>query len=457
MSRREWVDDANAALLTDLYELRMLEAYFEEGLEETATFDLFVRRLPKSRNYLLACGLHDALHYLEHLRFSPDSLAYLESTRLFSARFLDRLPDFRFRGDVFAVPEGTVVFAGEPILEIVAPLPEAQIAETFVMNQVHFQTLAASKAARVVAAAAGRTVVDFGLRRMHGADAGLKAARAFFVAGIDATSNVLAGRVYGIPIAGTMAHSYVQAHRGEMEAFRAFAARYPGTTLLVDTYDTLAGVRKVTELAREMGERFRVSALRLDSGDLAGLGKAARRILDEAGLREVELFASSSLDEYAVADLVASEAPFTGFGVGTRMGVSADAPYLDMAYKLVEYAGSPRTKLSPGKLILPGRKQVFRETTGGEMARDLIARRDESGPGQGLLVEVMRGGRRLPAGEETLGAARDRARRALAELPGRCRALTPAEPPYPVQISAALAEEQERARSSIARAASPSE
>ncbi|MBI2964036.1 MAG: nicotinate phosphoribosyltransferase [Deltaproteobacteria bacterium] len=446
MSQSAWVDDLNAALLTDLYELKMLQAYLDEGLEETATFDLFVRRLPKNRNYLLTCGLDDALRYLEQLSFGPECLAYLEACGGFSTRFLDRLSRFRFHGDVFAVPEGTPLFAGEPLLEIVAPLPEAQLVETFVMNQVHFQTLVASKASRVVSAAAGRRIVDFGLRRIHGADAGLKAARAFFIAGVDATSNVLAGRVYGIPTAGTMAHSYVQAHEDESEAFRAFAARYPGTTLLVDTYDTLAGVQKVIRLAREMGDRFDVSALRLDSGDLAELGSAARRMLDEAGLRHVELFASSSLDEYAVAELVASGADFRGFGVGTRMGVSDDAPYLDMAYKLVEYAGSPRTKLSPGKLILPGRKQVFRRSDEGRAVGDVIARRDEAIEGRSLLVEVMRAGRRLAAGCDTLPAARARARRELAALPDGLHALGAADPPYRVEVSPALAVEQQRAR-----------
>jgi nicotinate phosphoribosyltransferase len=453
MARQAWVDDANAALLTDLYELKMLQAYFEEGMEESATFDLFVRRLPQSRNYLLACGLEDVLHYLEHLHFGPDALACLERTGQFSSRFLDRLGRLRFRGDVFAVPEGTVVFGNEPILEIVAPLPEAQLVETFVMNQIHFQTLVASKAARVVTAAAGRTVVDFGLRRLHGTDAGLKAARAFFVAGVDSTSNVLAGAIYGMQIAGTMAHSYVQAHETEMSAFRAFATRYPGTVLLVDTYDTLAGVRRVVELSRELGDRFDVSAVRLDSGDLAELGKAARRILDEGGLEGVGLFASSSLDEYAVASLIDAGAPFTGFGVGTRMGVSSDAPYFDVAYKLVEYAGSPRTKLSAGKPILPGRKQVFRRAADGEARCDVLARHDEVLEGRPLLAAVMRAGRRLPAGADTLRAARERAAREVAELPARIRALRAAEPPYPIEISAALAAEHERARAHAAREA----
>ena len=436
------MNDSNAALLTDLYQITMLQAYFEEGMGETAVFDLFARRLPKRRNYLVACGLDDVLHYLENWSFPAEGLAGLARVGLFSKPFLERLARLRFTGDVFAVPEGTVFFGGEPIVEVVAPLPEAQLAETFVMNQVHFQTVMASKAARVVAAAAGRTVVDFGVRRMHGADAGMKAARAFYVAGVDSTSNVLAGLSHGIPIAGTMAHSYIQAHASESEAFRAFAALYPQTTLLVDTYDTLRGVRKVVELARELGERFHVSALRLDSGDLGSLSKAARKILDEAGLESVQLFASSSLDEYAIAKLVAEGAPIRGFGVGAHMGVSEDTPYLDMAYKLVAYAGIGRTKLSPKKSILPGCKQVFRQVEGGEAVGDVIARRDESLEGRPLLVQVMKDGRRTRAGRVALSAARQRAVREIAALPARLRALEPAEPRYPVTVSGALDSER---------------
>jgi nicotinate phosphoribosyltransferase len=448
-----WVNDSNAALLTDLYELTMLQAYFEEGMEKESVFDLFARRLPENRNYLVACGLDDVLRYLETLSFPAEAIAGRQRLGRFSERFLERLAKLRFSGDVFAVPEGALVFGGEPLVEVVAPLPEAQLAETFLMNQVHFQTVAASKAARVVTAAGGRTVVDFGVRRMHGADAAMKAARAFYIAGVDSTSNVLAGLTYGIPVAGTMAHSYVQAHADEAEAFRAFARLYPDTVLLVDTYDTLAAVRKVVALAREMGERFRISALRLDSGDLDALSKGARQILDEAGLRQVSLFASSSLDEYAIAKLVAHGAPIEGFGVGTHMGVSEDAPYLDMAYKLVEYAGIGRTKLSPKKPILPGRKQVFRTLAQGEAAGDVIARHDEALDGRPLLVQVMKGGLRTDAGRETLSVARDRARRGLAELPAHLRALEAADPAYPVRISAALEAEHQRVLSKLERSA----
>ncbi len=327
------------------------------------------------------------------------------------------------------------MFAGEPILEVVAPLPEAQLVETFVTNQIHLQTVLASKAARIVEAAAGRPVVDFSLRRTHGVDAGLKSARAFYVAGIAATSNVLAGRIYGLPVAGTMAHSYVQAHEDEDAAFRAFLRLYPDGVVLVDTYDTLAGVRRLVALARELGDRFRVSAIRLDSGDLGALSRAARRELDEAGLRETEIFASGGLDERSIAALVQSGAPIDGFGVGTHLGVSADAPALDMVYKLVEYAGRGRTKLSTDKQLLAGRKQVFRRAAG-----DLIARAGEQHDGRSLLVPVMRGGRRVF--DESVETIRERARREIASLPDRCRSLESMNPPYPVEVSAALSEEQ---------------
>ncbi|MGH6953193.1 MAG: nicotinate phosphoribosyltransferase, partial [Alphaproteobacteria bacterium] len=293
------------ALFTDLYELTMLQAYVEEGMEEEAVFSLFARRLPERRNYLLAAGLDQVLAYLETVAFTADDLAYLSSLGTFSDRFLRWLEGFGFTGDVYAVAEGTPVFANEPLVEIVAPIAEAQLVETFVMNQVHLETVLASKAARVVRAAEGRAVVDFGPRRMHGIDAALKAARAFHIAGVAATSNVLAGRIYGVPVAGTMAHSFVQAKDREADAFKAFATHFPTTTLLVDTYDTLEGVGKVIALAKELGQSFKVRAVRLDSGDLAELATKARAMLDAAGLGRVEIFASGGLDEYAIARLVA--------------------------------------------------------------------------------------------------------------------------------------------------------
>ena len=441
-----WVDDSNAAQLIDLYQLRMAQAYFEERLDARATFDLFVRRLPPARNFLLACGLDDALKFLERLSFDRGALDYLTKLGQFSADFLERLGRTRFTGDVYAVPEGTPVFAGEPILEVVAPLPEAQLVETFVMNQIHLQTVLASKAARIVEAAAGRPVVDFTLRRTHGVDAGLKSARALYIAGVASTSNVLAGRIYGLPVAGTMAHSYVQAHEDEDAAFRAFLRLYPEGVVLVDTYDTLTGVSRLVALARALGERFRVSAIRLDSGDLEDLSRAARRLLDEAGLRKVQIFASGGLDEHSIDALVRSGAPIDGFGVGTLLGVSADAPALDMVYKLVEYAGLARTKLSTDKHLLGGRKQVFRCSAG-----DVIARAEERHEGRRLLIPVMRDGRRLV--DESLETIRERARREIGLLPNRCRSLEPMSPPYLVEVSAALNEEQRRLEELLAQRA----
>mgnify|MGYP000505654088 CR=1 FL=1 len=423
------------ALFTDLYELTMAQAYLEEGLTEQAVFSLFVRRLPPQRNFLIACGLETVLEYLETLRFSDDDIEYLASLRQFSQEFLDWLRQMRFTGDVYAVPEGTPVFAGEPIMEIVAPLPLAQLVETLVMNQIHLQTLLASKAYRVVAAAAGRPVFDFAARRMHGSDAALKGARAFYIAGVAATSNVLAGKLYGIPVVGTMAHSYIQAHRDELEAFRAFTRLYPETVLLVDTYDTLGGVQRVIELARESTD-FQVKAVRLDSGDLLELSKQARTLLDSAGLHQVQILASGGLDEEQIARLLEAGAPIAGFGVGTALGVSRDVPDLDIAYKLSEYAGQARLKLSPGKSVLPGRKQVFRLEEHGVAERDIIARADEQLPGQPLLSLVMRAGERLE--RRDLEAIRRYTRDQIARLPERIRALAPAQPPYPVEISPAL-------------------
>lgn len=436
-----WVDDGSAALLTDLYQFTMLQAYHRERMAQTAVFDLFVRRLPRDRNYLVACGLDDVLHYLENFRFPAEAIEYLASLERFSTDFLDLLAALRFRGDVYAMPEGTPVFANEPIVEIVAPLPQAQVVETFLLNQVSFQTMIASKAARVVTAAAGRTVVEFGLRRLHGTDAGMKAARASFIAGVGATSNVLAGMVYGIPVAGTMAHSYVEVHDSELDAFRAFVRVYPESTLLVDTYDTLEGIRNVIRLADEMGEDFRVRAVRLDSGDLASLAVDARRLLDDAGLRGVEIFASGSLDEYGITRLIDAGAPITSFGVGTKMGVSADHPSLDSAYKLVAYAGRSRMKLSTGKSNLPGRKQVFRTES-----RDQIALHDEAVEGRPLLVKAMQDGIRTPAGTRTLRQVAEHARAELARLPAALHAIEPAAAPYPVDVSPALAAEVDQLR-----------
>ena len=444
-------ENPDAALFTDLYALTMLQAYFREGMDDVAVFDFFVRRLPKGWNYLIACGIADVLRYLENLTFSTEALGYLEELGSFSPDFLAYLADFRFAGNVYALPEGTVAFPLEPLVEVEAPLPQAQLAETLLINQVHFQTLMASKAARVVQAAQGSAVVDFGSRRAHGLDSAISGARAFHVAGVTATSNVLAGKRYGIPVRGTMAHSYIQAHADELEAFRRFASLYPDTVLLVDTYDTLAGVENVVKVARELGGAFQVRAIRLDSGDLAELAHAARRILDDAGLHHVEIFASNSLDEYAIAQLKGRAAPIDGFGVGTRMSVSSDAPTIDCAYKLVAYGGEGRMKLSAGKSSLPGRKQVFRCQESGMFTQDVIAVADEPmTDGAPLLVPVMRGGKRLLAGRSDLPAARDRAEQQRQALPPRLHTLETVKPPYPVKLSAALAAEQVRLRAALA-------
>jgi nicotinate phosphoribosyltransferase len=426
------------ALFTDLYELTMLQAYFHEKMNQEAVFSLFVRRLPPERNFLMACGLDTVLAYLENLTFTRDSLDYLRSLGQFSESFLEWLGHFRFTGSVRAVPEGTPVFANEPILEITAPLPQAQIIETFVMNQIHLQTLLASKAWRVVTAAQGRTVVDFGARRMHGMDAALKAARAFHIAGVAATSNVLAGKLYDLPVTGTMAHSYIQSHDNETDAFKAFVSSFPETVLLVDTYDTLAGIHKVISLADTLGTDFRLKGVRLDSGDRLILSRKVRQALDNAGLRQVEIFVSGNLDEYRIADLIKAGAPINGFGVGTHMGVSLDVPCMDIVYKLCEYAGEGKLKLSSGKPVLPGAKQVFRTEQDGRFVKDIIGCMDENLPGNPLLEAVMQNGQRLPAGFRDLNAIRNDAEIQTARLPEPIADIHPADPLFPVEISPKL-------------------
>jgi len=434
------------ALFTDLYELTMMQSYYAQDMHDRAAFSLFVRELPEQRNYLLAAGLEDALAYLENLRFDEADIAYLRDLGKFTPAFLDWLKDFRFTGDVYAVPEGTPVFENEPLLEIEAPVAQAQLVETAVMNIVHVQTLLASKAARVVEAAQGRAVVDFGARRIHGRDAAMKAARAYHIAGVNATSNVEAGRAYGVEVSGTMAHSYIEAFANEAEAFAAFTRSYPETVLLVDTYDTIQGVQNVIDLAGKLGEDFKVRAIRLDSGDLLDLSRKARAMLDEAGLQDVGVFASGGLDEYKIAELLAAGAPIEGFGVGTAMGVSEDAPSLEIAYKLTAYAGEGRLKLSPGKASFPGLKQVFRhESPDGHALRDTLGLRREELEGRPLSECVMREGKRIkPA--PSLDVVRTYAAEQIAALPPEIRVLEPAEPPYPVKISTALEDYTEEVR-----------
>lgn len=428
----------DAALFTDLYEITMAEVYFREGMHGEATFSLFVRKLPGARGFLVAAGLEDVLEFLRTFQVSETAIGYLRSLELFDPGFLDALARLRFTGSVRAVPEGTVVFADEPLLEITAPIIEAQVVETTVLNFCHLQTLLTSKAARVVLAAGGRPVVDFGLRRTHGVDAGMKAARAAWIAGAAMTSNVLAGLHYGIRPTGTMAHSFVEAFEREIDAFHAFSRAFPSsTTLLLDTYDTLAGARKAVTVGHAMRARGeRLGGVRLDSGDLVTLAKEVRRILDAGGLEEVRIFASGGLDEDEVERCLAAGAPIDAFGVGTRMNVSADAPYLDMAYKIVEYAGRPVLKLSAGKATWTGAKQVYRERgVDGRFAGDVLALSDEPPPagGEPLLRPVMADGA-LVAPHPPLVAVREHCRAQVEALPEDVRRLR-APGPYPVQRS----------------------
>lgn len=432
----------DAALFTDFYELTMGAAYLREGLNEPATFSLFVRRLPAERDFLVAAGLADVLAFLQDFRVTPRAVEYLRSLGRFEETFLEFLGALRFTGSVRAVPEGTAVFAEEPLLEVTAPLIEAQLVETAVINICHLQTMLASKAVRSVLAAGGRPVVDFGLRRAHGTDAGMKAARCAYLAGAVATSNVLAAAEYGIPPAGTMAHSFVAAFPSELEAFRAFARAFPGgTTLLIDTYDTVAAAHKTVTVAREMEERgARLGAVRLDSGDLVALSHAVREVLDAAGLAYVRIFASGGLDEAQIAALLARGAPIDAFGVGTRMDVSADAPYMDMAYKLVRVHERDVLKLSEGKATWPGEKQIYRfRGPDGRWQRDVLALREEAPPAadaEPLLQTVMTDGR-MVAPPEALSAARDRCLQQVGALPETLRDVTrPGR--YPVEYSAGL-------------------
>jgi nicotinate phosphoribosyltransferase len=403
------------ALFTDLYELTMAQAYQAEGMDQLAVFELAFREMPRNRNYAVAAGFQDVLDFLTGFHFSAGEIHYLRLNGEFSEVFLNALERLRFTGDVNAVPEGTLVFPNEPLLQVIAPIAEAQLIETFVLNQIHFQSIAATKAARVVAAAHGRMIVDFGSRRSHGIDAALKVSRATYLAGGAGTSNALAGKIYGIPVFGTMAHSYIQAHDDESASFDSFARLYPETTLLVDTYNTLTGVRKVIELSQKLGERFQVRAVRLDSGDLGSLAVDTRKMLDEAGLQRVKIFASSGLDEYKIQELMNSGAPIDVFGVGTKLAVIADAPELDMAYKLVEYGGKGRLKLSTKKLLYPGRKQVFRQIDNGRMAGDVIGRFDEPLAGEPLLKTLLLRGQ--PTTRIELAESRRHLQRELKSLP----------------------------------------
>jgi nicotinate phosphoribosyltransferase len=431
-------DPSVSPLLLDLYQLTMLQAYVDRGMEEIAVFEFFVRRLPGNRGFLIAAGLEQALDYLEGLRFTGAEIEWLES-RGFSPRCCERLAKLRFTGDVYAIPEGTVVFPNEPLLRIVAPLPEAQLVESRLINIIQFQTMVASKAARCVLAAPGKSLIDFGMRRAHGAEAALYAARASWIAGFYGSATVLAETLWDIPSSGTMAHSFIQAHQGESEAFEHFAlSRRQGIVLLVDTYDTEEAVRKVVRLAPKLrAEGITIDAVRLDSGDLLELSRRTRAILDEGGLASTHIFASGGLDEYALHHLVSAGAPIDGFGVGTALDTSADAPYLDCAYKLQEYAGLPRRKRSTGKETWPGRKQVYRRRDeNGMMCGDTLTLETDVLPGEALLRPWMLGGKRMES-SESLSVIRKRAAAGIANLPPALRTLEPGET-YPVAVSPAL-------------------
>jgi nicotinate phosphoribosyltransferase len=426
------------ALLTDLYQLTMAQAYFDEGLQQDAVFELFVRTLPPVRRVLIAAGLEQVIEYLEGLRFGSGDIEYLRTLGIFSAPFLAELSGLRFTGSVYAMPEGTACFAGEPLLRITAPIIEAQLVESRVLNLMHLQTVIASKALRFVLAARGRPLVDFGMRRAHGQEAALYAARAAYLTGFDATATVEAGRRFGIPLSGTMAHSYIEAHPDEATAFRSFvASRDQATTLLIDTYDVERAAHQVVGLARERrerGARAGVAAVRIDSGDLAVEARTVRGILDAGGCQAVKIILSGGLDEHHIEQLLLSAVPVDAFGVGTALAVAQEAPALDMAYKLVEYAGTPRRKRSPGKATWPGRKQVFRRTAGGKWVGDSIALENETRGGEPLLREVMRAGRRVTA-LPALAQSREHCRVQLEGLPETLRTLEPGSSGYDVRVT----------------------
>jgi len=429
-----------SALLTDLYQITMLQAYFEEGMTAPAVFELFVRKLPPQRNFLVAAGLEQVLEFLETFSFSEAEIAWLRKQGGFSARLLEHLRTLRFEGDVDAMPEGTLFFADEPIIRITAALPQAQLVESRLLNLAHFETLIATKAARVVLAADGRRLVDFGMRRAHGAEAALLAARAAYLAGFDGTATAEAGRRFGIPVFGTMAHSFVQAHASEQAAFDAFArARPQRPTLLVDTYDTEAAVAKLITLAPSLArDGIPIGGVRIDSGDLAAHAKAVRGLLDAAGLKDVTIFASGNLDEHRIAALLADAAPIAGFGVGTALDTSSDVPAIDAVYKLQSYAGVARRKRSEGKATWPGIKQVVRRLgSDGRIECDVVQLDSEPREGEALLRPCMRGGRRVGT-TPTLEDSRAYHARQMTSLPTALRTLQPAQQACRVNISPSL-------------------
>ncbi len=410
-----FVDTKNMSLLTDLYELTMAQVYFNEGMNGIATFDFFARKL-KNRSYLVSAGLEQLLYYLEHVKFSDEDIAFLKETGKFSDDFLNYLKDFRFSGDLYAVEEGEFLFENEPFIRLEAPIIEAQIVETFLINTMQLSILVATKAMRCHSVAENTSLVDFGLRRAHGTDAGMKAARSAYIGGFAGTSNVLATKAFGVPAFGTMAHSFILAHESEEEAFEHFAKSYPqNAILLVDTFDTIEGVKHAIETVKKLGMPT-FKGVRLDSGDIEVLSKEARKLLDEAGFKDATIIASGGLNEYKIETLLKSGAPIDGWGVGTELVVSADVPYLDCAYKLVEYDGKPKMKFSSGKMTLPGRKQIFRKYKDGKFEKDTIALHDEKIEGSPLLKPFMRDGKVISS-LPSLEAIREKAIENFERLP----------------------------------------
>ena len=436
-------------MLTDLYEFTMAEVYFREQMFQPATFSLFIREYPPHRGYFISAGLEGALDFLESMQFASDDLEYLGSTDLFSRDFLDYLADFRFTGEVFAMPEGRLFFKDEPVLEVTAPIIEAQLAETAIINMINLQVNIATKVSRCVHAARGRNIVDFSLRRTQGTDAGMAVARAGYIAGMSATSNVLAGKSLGIPVAGTMAHSFVTSFEEEIDAFRTFARTFGDrTVLLIDTYDTLAGAENAVVVAKELVARGRrLRGVRLDSGDMVDLSRKVRDLFRRKGINYVDIFASGGFDEFKIDQSIRNGAEINAYGVGTKMGVSADSPYTDIAYKLVQSDGRPVMKLSSGKKTLVAPKQVFRKEKNGRLTADTIALREEMLEGEPLLRTVMRGGKRT--GErESLETIRSRFKEEFEKLAPATKSIKKPQM-HPVGISDRLERLQQRVKHRI--------
>jgi len=441
------------ALITDLYELTMAACYHDHRMSERAVFSLFIRDYPPRRRYFVAAGLEDAVRYLGELRFEPSDLEYLAGLGYFKKEFLDYLENFRFGGDVLAIPEGRLAFVNEPLLEVEAPLIEAQLVETYLLNALNLQTMIATKASRCFHEAGQRPLVDFSLRRDQGAEAGLKVARASYIGGFIGTSNVLAGKTLGLPVFGTMAHSFVTSFDSEIDAFRAFARTFPrNAVLLVDTYDTLAGASKAARVGREMAERGEgLKGVRLDSGDIARLSRKVRQVLVQAGIGDATIFASGAFDEDGIRRTLRRGGDIDAFGVGTKMGVSADAPYLDIAYKMVEHGQRPALKLSPGKATWAGKKQVFRlQAPAGRLKNDIIGLRDDRLPGEPLLQRVVSRGKvtaRLPS----LPEIRQRFLDEFARLDEKYKGIEGKGPHYPVRFSPRLRRLQAKTARSLER------